>query len=139
MGKQDVLMVRGQERVQRTLRWLQMHDRTYRITLDSPAGLVDATGRDLFAALQDVRRALEGGGWVVAVQGSRVDTYPSGMVRDMLGGSRVYVLQMGRHVDREHLVDTFARADVTQIGTVDEQIEFYRQWRMSRASTPSPD
>ena len=80
-----------------------------------------------------------GRGWAIAVQGSRVDTYPSGMVRDMLGARRVYVLQMGRHVAREHLVDIFAEADVRQIGTVDEQIEFYRLWRISLAATPAPD
>jgi hypothetical protein len=61
------------------------------------------------------------------------------MVRDMLGARRVYVLEMGRHVMREHLVDIFADADVEQIGTVEDQIEFYRLWRISRAATPPPD
>ncbi|BCJ66253.1 hypothetical protein GCM10009779_65810 [Polymorphospora rubra] len=82
---------------------------------------------------------LEHGGWVIAVQGARVDSHPSGMVRDMLGARRVYILQKGRHVAREHLVDIFAEAEVSQIGTVDEQVEFYRLWRNSRAATPSPD
>jgi hypothetical protein len=139
MGEQDVLMVRGENQRWCALRWMQLPDRTYRIVLDGPEGVVDVVGRDLFAALQDVRRRLEHSGWIIAVQGSRVDTYPSGMLRDMLGGRRVYVLEMGRHVERAHLVDTFAEADVQQIGTVDEQIEFYRQWRIRRAATPPPD
>jgi hypothetical protein len=32
---------------------------------------------------------------MVAVQGSRRDTYPSGMARDMGGGMRIYVLRPG--------------------------------------------
>jgi hypothetical protein len=138
MSEQNVLMVRGSERVWCPLRWEQLPDRTYRIVLESPEEVVDVIGRDLFAALQDVRRTLEPGGWAIAVQGARVDTYPSGMVRDMLGARRVYVLQMGRHVAREHLVDIFAEADMQQLGTVDEQIEFYRLWRIRRAETPPP-
>jgi hypothetical protein len=139
MVEENVLIVRGEDRVRCALRWTQLPNRTYQIALESPEGVVDVVGRDLFAALQDVRRRLEASGWTIAVQGARVDTYPSGMVRDMLGARRVYVLQMGRHVAREHLVDIFAEADPQQVGTVDEQIEFYRLWRIRRAVTPPPD
>ncbi|WP_212826235.1 hypothetical protein [Polymorphospora rubra] len=137
--EREVLVVRGQEQMRCRLRWTLLPDRTYRLVLGGPTGVVDVIGRDLFAALQDIRRMLEHGGWVIAVQGARVDSHPSGMVRDMLGARRVYILQKGRHVAREHLVDIFAEAEVSQIGTVDEQVEFYRLWRNSRAATPSPD
>src|SRR5262245_58352460 len=109
MSEQNVLMIRGPAPEWRVLGWTQVPDRNVRIVLDGAEGAVDVVGRDLFAALQDVRRSLEHSGWIIAVQGSRVDAHPSGMVRDMLGGRRVCVLEMGRHVAPERLVDTRRR------------------------------
>ena len=39
------------------------------------------TGPDMFEALVGVRRQLEPDGLMIAVQGARRDTYPSGMAR----------------------------------------------------------
>ena len=44
-------------------------------------------------ALVRLRRQLEPNGLMVAVQGSRRDTYPSGMARDMGGGLQVYIMR----------------------------------------------
>jgi hypothetical protein len=42
-----------------------------------------ATGPDMFEALVRLRRQLEPDGLMIAVQGARRDTYPSGMARDV--------------------------------------------------------
>ncbi|MCE7002416.1 hypothetical protein LWC34_06155 [Kibdelosporangium philippinense] len=126
-----VLVLRGQVRVMSALTWQRHCDRTYRITLGGPDGPVTASGNDLFEALQQVRLQLEPRGWSIAVHGARNDTYPTGMMRDMNGAQRVYVLRLGRHVHRAHLVFIFHEAAVESLGTVEEQKAYYRDWRLS--------
>jgi hypothetical protein len=92
------------------LRWWMNPDRTYSINLDGPDEPVACTGNDLFQVLQEIRQELEPRGWLIAVQGARKDAYPTGMVRDMIGARRVYILRVGQQVKREHLVDIFAEA-----------------------------
>ncbi|HEY3606445.1 MAG TPA: hypothetical protein VGL06_03045, partial [Pseudonocardiaceae bacterium] len=83
--------------------WLDGYDGpvpTYRIALVTRYGSYTcpytATGPDMFETLVRLRRQPEPDGLMIAVQGSRRDTYPSGMARDMGGGRRVYVLHLGR-------------------------------------------
>jgi hypothetical protein len=126
-----VSMFRGRERVVSTLRWQVSSDQVYSISLDTPDGLVAGGGSDLFQALKEIRLVVEPQGWLIAVQGARKDAYVSGMVGDMLGARRVYILQAGRQVGRAHLVDIFAEAAVESLGTVEQQKAFYREWRLS--------
>jgi hypothetical protein len=106
-------------------------DRTYSINLDGPDEPVACTGNDLFQVLQEIRQELEPRGWLIAVQGARKDAYPTGMVRDMIGARRVYILRVGQQVKREHLVDIFAEAAADSLGTVEQQTNYYREWRLS--------
>lgn len=138
MEDRRVLLVRGDEQVTCRLRWDSLSDRSYRLIIEGPAGVVDEVGADLFDALRNLRRKLELDGWLIAVQGARVDAYASGMVRDMLGARHVYLIQIGRHVAREHLVDIFAEADKRYLSTLEEQAEFFERWKVSRAETPPP-
>lgn len=126
-----VLALRGEERVPCGLSWRRFRDRTYTIELDGPSGLLTGSGSDLFRALQEVRLALEPQGWLIAVQGARKDAYASGMLRDMVGAQRVYVVEPGRRAEREHLVDIFAEADPDALATVEQQHNYYREWRLS--------
>jgi hypothetical protein len=127
----SVPIVRESERVMCALSW-QMHiDRTYSISLDGPEGPIAGNGSDLFQALQEIRLELEPRGWLIAVQGARKDAYPTGMVRDMIGARRVYILSLGRQAAREHLVDIFAEAAANSLGTVEQQKNYYRDWRLS--------
>lgn len=87
------------------------------------------TGPDMFEALVGVRRQLEPDGLMIAVQGARRDTYPSGMARDMAGGMQVYVMRAGRRARREDLVETLDNASADQLATVDEQRAFAEAWR----------
>jgi hypothetical protein len=102
-----------------TLRWWQDGPHDYAVALDRPAGELVGRGPDLFEALAEVRRRLEADGCLVAVQGARRDTFPSGMGRDMGGGAQVYVLRPGEPAGE--LVGTFDDAPAELLGTVDEQ------------------
>jgi hypothetical protein len=130
-GYRDVQLYRQGERLTCHLTWSRYRDRTYRIDLHGPEGWVTSTADDLFAALQQIRGVLEGGGWYVAVQGARRDASPSGMLRDTVGARNVYILHLGKDMDRNDLVDIFAEADERLPGTVDQQNKFYQRWRAS--------
>jgi hypothetical protein len=87
-----------------------------------------ATGPDMFEALVRLRRQLEPDGLRVAVQGSRRDTYPSGMARDMGGGTKVYVMRPGLPARPEDLVEALDDAPLDQMATVAEQQAFFDAW-----------
>jgi hypothetical protein len=103
LADRDVVVIRhGQPEQVRLRGWLDGHDGpipTYRIELVTRLGSYTcpytATGPDMFEALVRLRRQLEPDGLMVAVQGSRRDTYPSGMARDMGGGMQVYIMRPG--------------------------------------------
>ena len=133
---QDVVVIRDDQPEQTRLRgWLDGYDGpvpSYRIELFTRVGNYTcpytATGPDMFEALVRLRRQLEPDGLVVAVQGSRRDTYPSGMAREMGGGMRVYVMRPGLPARGEDLVETLDDAPPDQMATVDEQRAFTEAW-----------
>ncbi|MEU6645028.1 hypothetical protein ABZ863_21035 [Saccharomonospora sp. NPDC046836] len=100
----------------------------YRIELTTGGATYEASGPDMFEALVNLRRQVEPFGWLVALQGSRLDTYPSGIARDMGGGLRVYVLRAGRAALFDDLVATLDDAEPDQLATVDEQRAYWRAW-----------
>jgi len=132
----NVVVIRdGQPELTRLRGWLDGHDGpmpAYRIELVTRAGNYTcpytATGPDMFEALVRLRRQLEPDGLTIAVQGSRRDTFPSGMGRDMGGGMQVYVMRPGLRSRPEDLVRTLDDAPPGQMATVDEQREFFETW-----------
>lgn len=103
----------------------------YEIEVDGPFPVARGEGPDLFAALQRARRILEGSGWLLAVEGSRRQTHPSGMQRDQGGGLVAYQLDTGRsraYPQRSIL----ERADPADCVTVVEQERWYEQWLARR-------
>lgn len=132
----DVVVIRDDQPEQTRLRgWLDGHDGpmpSYRIELVTRVGNYTcpytATAPDMFEALVRLRRQLEPDGLKVAVQGSRRDTYPSGMARDMGGGMKVYVMRPGLRARPQDLVETLDDAPPDQIATVDEQRAFAKAW-----------
>jgi hypothetical protein len=136
----DVVVLRdGQPERTRLRGWLDGHDGpmpAYRIELVTRAGNYTcpytATGPDMFEALVRLRRQLEPDGLMVAVQGARRDTYPSGMARDMGGGMQVYVIHPGLPARREDRVKTLDDAPPDQIATVADQRAFVEAWWAER-------
>jgi hypothetical protein len=136
VAREVVVIQYGQPEQIRLRGWLDGYDGpvpTYRIELVTHVGKYacpyTATGPDMFEALVRLRRQLEPDGLMLAVQGSRRDTYPSGMARDMGGGMQVYVMRPGLRGRREDLVKTLDDASPDQIATVDEQRAFAEAWR----------
>lgn len=128
----EVALVRGSERAIGRVRWRResVNGRdSYVIRLEWSGPVLEARATDLFEALVSIRRQLEPEGWFVAVQGSRLDAYPSGMARDMGGGERIYVIRPGIPARREDLVDTLAPADPSTVATVAAQQEYWERWR----------
>lgn len=89
--------------------------------------ILQSTGRDLFDALQQLRLQLEPLGWIPLCNGARTDCYPSGMARDMGGGSAVYELVIGK-AGRFPLLGLLEPASPEKVGTVADQDAYFRQW-----------
>jgi hypothetical protein len=132
----DVVVIRDGQPEQTRLRgWLDGYDGpmpAYRIELVTRVGTYTcpytATAPDMFEALVRLRRQLEPDGLRVAVQGSRRDTYPSGMARDMGGGMMVYVMRPGLPAHPEDVMETLGDAPLDQVATVDEQRACFEAW-----------
>jgi hypothetical protein len=88
-------------------------------------------GHDLFECLTLLRQDLETEGWYILCAGARIDVYPSRMARDMGGGRKAYVMRLGVPAKSDDLVDTFATAQIEQVGTVEEQLAYYERWLKS--------
>jgi len=104
-------------------------DGWFRLELDAPElGTRAAEASDVFECLCRIRVPLDHEGVRLCCNGARRDVWPSGMARDMGGGFRAYVLEIGRRASREDLVDIFDPAPIESIATVDEQRRFSEKW-----------
>lgn len=90
-------------------------------------------GDDLFDCLVKLREAyLEPAGIEVECNGARRNVVPSRMSRQMSGGAKAYVVELGKPARRAALVDIFDCPDVaTNFATVAEQREFQKRWKES--------
>ena len=127
-GHYEVEGVRAGERARYELEARHIGDHRLELVAHGPTGTHVATAADLFEALQMVRREIEQQGWRLAVNGARRDTWPSGMLRDQLGGAVVYVLPPEPRQLPEKL-HTFGPADDDTLATVDEQEEAWETWK----------
>ena len=87
---------------------------------------------DLFEALAQARRTLEGNGITLVVNGARRDVFPSAMLRQTSHGRMAYVHTVPRSKMRAVAVDIFEPAPPeAQLATVDEQRAWHDQWAQS--------
>jgi hypothetical protein len=129
-----VVLVRGDERQQAVIHWWwagRGPEDVYRAEMEWSGPAIEVSAHDMFEILVRIREQLEPQGWFVAVQGSRLDTFPSGMQRDMGGGLAVYVMRMGEPARLNDVVDTFAEADPGLLATVNAQRERAAEWARS--------
>lgn len=127
----DVPVLRGDRRVMCGMVWRYHPDDSYSIELDSPIGLLTGAGSDRMKALRVIREQLEPHGWLIAVQGARVDAYASGAISQQGGASAIYLVKDGQEVKRRERVPIFDEAPADRLGTLAEQAEHYRRWRAS--------
>jgi Clp amino terminal domain, pathogenicity island component len=129
-----VTLVRGDERQQAVVHWA-WQGRTgpdlYRAQLDWSDKPIDVGADDMFEALVRIREQLEPQGWFVAVQGSRLDVFPTAIQREMAGGLNVQVMRMGEQARLGDVVETFAEADPSTLATVAAQRERAEEWMRS--------
>ena len=67
----------------------------------SPA--IEVSGEDVFDCLIEARRILEGKRIQMLCNAARKDVYPSRMSRQMSGGTKAYVMKLGKPAMREDL------------------------------------
>jgi len=92
---------------------------------------LSVSGSDLFECLRSLNRKTEEQGIRVLCNGSRRDAWPSGMLRDMTGASKVYITSMGRTATPLDLVPIFGAASADLVGTVEEQDTYHNEWLRS--------
>jgi hypothetical protein len=104
-------------------------DETCDLVFSGPTfGTRTFTGEDYFEHLMHLRAELENSGHRLLCQGGRPNVWPSGMSRDMGGGRKAYVMQMGSKARTRDLVDIFDYAAPELIGTVQQQKDFFESW-----------
>ncbi|MBN6034103.1 hypothetical protein [Amycolatopsis sp. 195334CR] len=94
------------------------------LEFDGPTGNLECRGYDVLDALVKLRTSLEAHGWLLAVQGARLNAHASGLLRDSTNGKRVYLMSEER--GPYPAVDTLARADPDQVATLEEQARYIR-------------
>ena len=82
---------------------------------------------DLLECLKSARRDLEDMGLLLCCQGAGLNVFPSGMTRQMTEGRLAYSLQAGRAPSDDDLVDIFAPADCSEVGTLEGQLAAMRE------------
>ncbi|MFC5888119.1 hypothetical protein ACFQ0M_00315 [Kitasatospora aburaviensis] len=119
--------------------WLFLEDcEVPGIALRSPDGMAwSADGDDIFDALSHIRLQIEPLGYQLLCNGARIDAYPSGLSRDMSGGTVLYVLKLGRAAQQR--VSIFDRAAPASVGTVAAQREFFESWLAGPKRWPLTD
>ena len=63
--------------------------------------------------------------------GARINSWASTMSRQMGRGFKIYLLTINEEMDRKNLVRIFDAASVEELGTVDQQFDFYKKWLKS--------
>lgn len=100
------------------------------LVLRAPGGRSWTSSADnVWEALLEVRRQVEGVGVRLGVNGARPDIQPSRMSLQMGGGRRAYQVKLGQPADE--LVDVLAPCPVDAVVTVEEQQAFRNAWMQS--------
>ncbi len=88
----------------------------------------ETSSNDLFNCLVEVRKYLEGQGYLLLCNGSRPNIFCSAMSRQGNGGVKAYVITIGQQADRKDLVRIFDPAERTDVGSVQDQEKFVKSW-----------
>ncbi|MFE7599822.1 hypothetical protein [Streptomyces sp. NPDC057494] len=86
-----------------------------------------------FNCLIAARLSLEGKGFLLCCQGARPDIFPSGMLQQMNLGRFAYFLKPGVPLSEDDVVDIFARADISEVASVEDQrVAVFEFFKISR-------
>lgn len=101
------------------------------ISLDG-GGRFEAVASNAFQALRKIRAQTEPKGIRFLIQGCRPNCWPSGMSASMSNGTKIYERQLPLKSD-VFLVETFDQASEDEIGTLQEQDNFNKEWSRIRS------
>ncbi|MGW9047849.1 hypothetical protein ACWGQL_35710 [Streptomyces lydicus] len=125
----EILAFNGDQQADAVLRW-EGDNYDFTVLADGPWGQASGRAEDCFEALTRIREQIEPQGWFLGVNGSRRDTWPSGMCREA-GGFLVYRLRLGHYATGADRIQTFQPAPRETLATVAEQVAFEEQWSQS--------
>jgi hypothetical protein len=94
----------------------------------SDGSVEDVTASDLFECLIKVRLLLESHGLLLCCQEARPNVFPSGLNRQMSNGRLAYPLRRMPPLTDDDLVDIFKPAEPSEVGTVEQQMDFVRSF-----------
>jgi hypothetical protein len=94
-------------------------------------GNILCTGCDLFESLCQLRLLLEQQKHFILCNGARIDAWASNLARDMGGGKKVYITEIGKLAKFADLVPTLGKASIEKVGTVRGQLEYHSCWMES--------
>ncbi len=114
--------------------FLDSHEYIEMVVTSKVFGRSKWTGSDAFHTLELFRNSIEPKGWKVLCNGSRKDSYPSGMCRDMGRGFKVYIHDKNDITSCPQLVETFEFAESLHVGTVKEQYDYWKEWLNHKSS-----
>jgi hypothetical protein len=89
---------------------------------------IEVIGNDFFSALKKIRQYLEDKCLFIMCLGSAIRVHPSGMTREMSRGIKAYKLTIGNSASLEDLVNIFDSAKEEDVGTLNEQENFFNLW-----------
>lgn len=98
---------------------------------DTQFGEMFFPGKDLFDALKNTRYFLEKAGYLLLCAGSMPNVYPSRMSRQMSNGRKAYIHKQNESPRKNDVVDIFAAAEQSRVGTIEEQAQFMYKWHES--------
>lgn len=118
----------GQEEEWVALSWSE--GPPWHVKVEGSFGAHEGQEDDLFSALLVVRQALDKDEWLLQINASRTDAWPSQMALQA-GGLRLYILRLGEPTAPGDLVTALDDISEGEAGTVRQQQEFAAQWRRS--------
>jgi len=103
----------------------------HQIHLSAEGFEIKGEGPDSFEAFCRVREELERRGWLPHCYGASRNVWPSGMCRNMGGGTVAYRIALGQYAREQDLVGIFDTGPDVEPATVKEQYAFSREWLAS--------
>jgi hypothetical protein len=85
-------------------------------------------GEDFFEALIELRLELEKHGYQLLCRGARPNVHPSGLSRSMSRGRKAYIIRVESPSLKTDIVNIFDRAELEEVGSVEEQRAFHKRW-----------
>lgn len=90
---------------------------------------IEVNGIDLLDCYRKLQILLEDKGYLIYLNGSRIDVLASGFLRDSTNGISVYQFTYNFNADKP-VLNIFDVSDMDKIGTIKEQKEFMKEWKI---------